>query len=208
MAALTCDVGFGLIKQDTDFLQALILQHQLADLLFTIGQLGTQFIPHQIIQLLLFQVLRSIIDNVLAQFRIQPFHQISGIIIILLLQFGKHIQRLSLYVGNLLRLAKPLQHIVRIIDIHIYNHHKAHKECLHPEEGGNGRMLYEIKNNHRNQSGNKSQRSLIHQLRQCHQHQQEHQKHIADATQLVGQRAKHRGKYTVGSQLGKSQYIY
>ena len=207
MAALACDVGFGLIKQDADFLQALILQHQLADLHFTIGQLGTQFIPHQIIQFLLFQVLRSIIDNVLAQFRIQPFHQISSIIIILFLQFGKHIQRLSLYVGNLLRLAKPLQHIVRIIDIHIDDHHKTHKECLHPEEGCNSRMLYEIEDNHRNQAGYKSQCGLIHQLRQRHQHQQEHQKHIADATQLVGQRAKHRGKYTVGSQFGKSQYI-
>ena len=146
-------------------------------------------------------------NNLLPDIRSQTLHQAFCCFRLIILQIGKHIQRLVFNPSHPFRLAQPLGYNSHIIYSHINQHHETQENSLHTEQCWHKRSGEQVYQQYRYHTCRDDGASLIQGLAQRCNSQDKDDKQVADNTQVIISQTEIDTKYAIKSQFGEHQKI-
>lgn len=162
MTTLTSDIRFAFVQFYTDFLQHLTLQNHLANLLLAVGEVGTYQIPSLLAQFAGLQLFCGTVQDILLLLRAQSAQQVYRLILLFILQVGKHVQCLLLFFPQLLGLSEFLgDDRFPVIDPYIQNHQETYQNSLDAEEQHGDLRMREGNRYHWQQSDGKAESGSV-----------------------------------------------
>ena len=208
MTALAGDVRFTLVQFDADFLQHLAFQYHLADHSLTVGEFGTYQFPGPLALFAGLQLFCGKVQDILLLFGTESAHQVHRHILLVILQVGKHVQRLPLFFPHLLGLSEfRNDDRFPVIEPDIEYHQETYQNCLDTEEQHGDLRMRNSYRYHRQQSDGKAESGSVELLALGSNGKDEHDEDIAHHAQVVLIALIVKTEHTVNCQLDEYEDI-